>query len=219
MSPWSDTTSTLCIGSGSGYFCCLVSSICSNRSLVHGVEINRELVSFARARSTPNITYFHGSCYDITAAANVVQPFYDRIYLAAGCDAECKSFFGMLNVGGVLIGPFAASEGTQILLKVTRTSNEDFTFERMKTVMFAPFVHDGGFRNPWSLREAQWTPILHKSYSLNYQRCVKTLLLALYRITGTTELWVDMVRPLLGRGWFEYRQPVDQHVLGGSFIL
>ena len=195
--------------------------MCCNRSLIHGVEISQELVEFARPRSPPNITYFNGSCYDLISSGKAKQPFYDRIYLAAGCDAHCKSFFGMLNIGGILIGPFATSEGSQMLLKVTRTSNEDFTFERMKTVMFAPFVHELNSSGSLVLNETQWTSMLHHSYSKHFQSCVKTLLLTLYRITGCNDIWIDRLLPMLGRGWFDAREEVDQHVLcnGGSIIL
>jgi protein-L-isoaspartate(D-aspartate) O-methyltransferase len=215
MSPWSDQTSLLCVGSGSGYFCSLASAMCESRSLIHAVEINQELVSFAKARSPMNITYFHGSCFDILSNDNS----YDRIYLAAGCDARCYAFFGMLQLGGVLIGPFEASDGSQTLLKVTRVANDEFTFERMKTVMFAPFIDERTQNTPLLLKDPIWSPEMHHTYSKQFQICVRNTMMTMSRVTGTTDIWVENLLPMLSRSWFDKRETVDRNVTVEDFTL
>ena len=57
---------------------------------------------------------------------------FERIYVGAGASARTAALlFRMLEIGGVIVGPFAGAHGgAQRLLKATRTAEDKFDVRR-----------------------------------------------------------------------------------------
>lgn len=139
--------SMLTVGSGSGYFCALCSTILGPTGVCHGVEIRPDVVAHALActqtflneheierKGQPELcasTFVVGDGFNLSPAHNMR---YDRIYVAAGAESEDVEFFQQfLTLGGIMVGPFG-----ETLLKVQRRTEEDFSSHEVIRVMFAP---------------------------------------------------------------------------------
>lgn len=64
---------------------------------------------------------------------------YDRIYLGACANSKSKYLYRLLEVGGILIGPFQTGH-TQQLRRVVRASETQFNVEILGSVQFACLV-------------------------------------------------------------------------------
>mmetsp|Transcript_24428 Transcript_24428/g.55071 ORF Transcript_24428/g.55071 Transcript_24428/m.55071 type:complete len:402 (+) Transcript_24428:186-1391(+) len=148
----------LVIGSGTGYFCHLAACLCRYDAVIHGAEINGELVEFSRSAASNWLTTLTGGSTNNTTLANkparpiffhvdafLINPKrnirYDKIYIAAGAPRTAQNHFAeLLCIGGIMIGPF----GDQ-LLKVTKTKSNDgdddiLVRETLSHVSFAPLI-------------------------------------------------------------------------------
>jgi len=106
------------IGSGSGYQAAILSRLCRH---VLTIERYRTLADSARARleklGYDNIEVMFGDGFDIPAGAGD----FDRIIVTAAMEQIPESLLGRLKPGGVLIAPVGPHQGTQTLVRVTRS--------------------------------------------------------------------------------------------------
>eukprot|EP00931_Biecheleriopsis_adriatica_P004992 TRINITY_DN106570_c0_g1_i1.p1 TRINITY_DN106570_c0_g1~~TRINITY_DN106570_c0_g1_i1.p1 ORF type:complete len:540 (+),score=124.11 TRINITY_DN106570_c0_g1_i1:206-1825(+) len=140
LMPLKPGMSFLNIGSGTGYFNCIVSQFTGHESANHGVEIWPETVAHAKERSAaigkPYIEYNLGNIYQLDVNSTMR---YDRIYIGACANSRSKYLYRLLEVGGVLIGPFQAGHSQQ-LRRVVRQTETQFFVEVLGSVQFACLV-------------------------------------------------------------------------------
>ena len=107
--------SFLNVCSGTGYLSALASQILGTKAVHCAVELRKALVIHAReklaALGLTHVDLRHGSCLALDPDSSMR---FSRIYVGAGADeATAALLFGMLEVGGVLVGPFADADGVQ----------------------------------------------------------------------------------------------------------
>ena len=116
------------IGTGSGYQAAILSRLCRH---VLTIERYRTLAERARDRleklGYPNIEVMLGDGFDVPAGAGQ----FDRIIVTAAMEQIPESLLRRLEPGGILIAPVGPHQGTQTLVRVTRT---DSGFERKELV-------------------------------------------------------------------------------------
>mmetsp|Transcript_71975 Transcript_71975/g.166642 ORF Transcript_71975/g.166642 Transcript_71975/m.166642 type:complete len:554 (+) Transcript_71975:89-1750(+) len=140
LMPLKSGMSFLNVGSGTGYFSSVVSELTGNLSTNHGIDIWSETVTHAskccRLLGKSNIEFTLGNAYQL----NINQTMrYDRIYLGACANSRSKYLYKLLEVGGILIGPFQAGH-TQQLRRVVRQTETRFNVEVLGSVQFASLV-------------------------------------------------------------------------------
>jgi len=111
----SSGASFLNIGSGTGYFSALAANLIGVDAIHHGVEIQPRLVAHARSKldslGMHNIQLQTCTCFSIDPTSSMR---FSRIYVGAGASQRsAELFFQLLEVGGVLVGPFSAYDGSQ----------------------------------------------------------------------------------------------------------
>src|SRR5260221_6621277 len=106
------------IGAGSGYQAAILSRLCRH---VLTIERYRTLADSARVRleklGYDNIEVLLGDGFDIPAGGGE----FDRIIVTAAMEQIPEGLLGRLKPGGVLIAPVGPHQGTQTLVRVTRT--------------------------------------------------------------------------------------------------
>jgi protein-L-isoaspartate(D-aspartate) O-methyltransferase len=132
--------SFLNVGSGTGYFNSIVAELTGNMATNHGIDIWPETVAHAkercRLRGRQSIEFNLGNVYQLDVNYTMR---YDRIYLGACANSRSKYLYRLLEVGGILIGPFQAGH-TQQLRRVIRASETRFNVEVLGSVQFANLV-------------------------------------------------------------------------------
>ena len=106
------------IGTGSGYQAAILSRLCGH---VLSIERYRTLADSARARleklGCDNVEVLLGDGFDIpTGAGN-----FDRIIVTAAMEQVPEALTERLEPGGMLIAPVGPHQGTQTLIRLTRT--------------------------------------------------------------------------------------------------
>jgi len=150
--------SFLNVGSGSGYFSCLVSFIMNGSGLRHGIDISAEAVRHSKACAlkwrqkiadrgigiddthnwNDSMEFIHGNCFDIDVLNTVSSCKYDRIYVGAGCPEKRKEFFfSMLSDNGILVVP--VNERNQ-MIRIKRYMGGIFSINVISSVHFAPLI-------------------------------------------------------------------------------
>jgi protein-L-isoaspartate(D-aspartate) O-methyltransferase len=116
------------IGTGSGYQAAILSRLCWQ---VVTIERYRTLADGARARlkklGYDNVEVMLGDGFDIPASAGT----FDRIIVTAAMERIPEALLERLDPGGILIAPVGPHQGTQTLVRVTRT---DAGYERKELV-------------------------------------------------------------------------------------
>ena len=106
------------IGTGSGYQAAILSRLCRQ---VLTIERYRTLADSARARlaelGCDNVEVMLGDGFDIPAGAGL----FDRIIVTAAMEQIPDTLTQRLEAGGVLIAPVGPHQGTQTLVRLTRT--------------------------------------------------------------------------------------------------
>lgn len=125
--------SMLNIGSGSGYFSCIIAVLLGSCGLSHGIDISElvvnhskvcignwissmimkrnEEIMHAEANSVPALSHesikiVQGNCFDININDCRQMCTYDRIYIGAGCpSSHYKYFLPLLADNGIMIVP------------------------------------------------------------------------------------------------------------------
>eukprot|EP00931_Biecheleriopsis_adriatica_P104110 TRINITY_DN78847_c0_g1_i1.p1 TRINITY_DN78847_c0_g1~~TRINITY_DN78847_c0_g1_i1.p1 ORF type:complete len:449 (-),score=97.09 TRINITY_DN78847_c0_g1_i1:45-1361(-) len=169
--------SFLNVGSGTGYFSSIVSEI-TGPALHHGVDLHTDLLEHAREmvrqQGKHHIEFFQVNVHDLDLA---MSPRYDRIYVGACAGGASKKILGLLQVGGVLVGPFETSSG-QYIRRVVRKSASSFEVKNLKQVSFGRLVpSEDSSRPPFTLPSPPWTPETHASHSSGFRAAVLEVLL------------------------------------------
>jgi len=116
------------IGTGSGYQAAILSRLCGQ---VLTIERYRTLADSARKRlaklGCDNVEVLLGDGFDIPASAGT----FDRIIVTAAMEQIPEALVERLDPGGILIAPVGPHQGTQTLVRVTRT---DTGFDRRELV-------------------------------------------------------------------------------------
>lgn len=150
--------SFLNVGSGTGYFNSIVGELIGTQATNHGIDIWPETVAHAkgrcRLRGTHNIEFTVGNVYQLDVNHTMR---YDRIYLGACANSRSKYLYRLLEVGGVLIGPFQAGH-TQQLRRVVRHTETQFNVEVLGSVQFACLVEPPKTMPPPDLVSTLATP-------------------------------------------------------------
>jgi len=106
------------IGTGSGYQAAILSRLCRE---VLTIERYRTLADAARSRleklGCDNVEVMLGDGFDIPAGAGT----FDRIMVTAAMEQLPEALTQRLEPDGVLIAPVGPHQGTQTLVRVTRT--------------------------------------------------------------------------------------------------
>ena len=106
------------IGTGSGYQAAILSRLCGH---VLSIERYRTLADSARARleklGCDNVEVLLGDGFDIPAGAGN----FDRIIVTAAMEQVPEALTDRLEPGGMLIAPVGPHQGTQTLIRLTRT--------------------------------------------------------------------------------------------------
>ena len=137
-----DGMSFLNVCSGTGYISAVAAQILGKKAVHSAIELRGELVSHARTKlrelGLHHVDFRHGSCLEIDPSSSMR---FARIYVGAGADeALASNIFSMLELGGVLVGPFASSDGSQRLLRVRRLSESSFQVRELMHVQFTPLL-------------------------------------------------------------------------------
>ncbi len=122
------------IGTGSGYQAAVLSRLCGR---VFTIERYRTLADSARARLEKldyhNIEVMFGDGFDIPSGAGD----FDRIIVTAAMEKIPDSLLQRLEPGGILIAPVGPHQGTQMLVRITRT-DAGFDRKELVEVRFVP---------------------------------------------------------------------------------
>ena len=122
------------IGTGSGYQAAILSRLCQH---VLTIERYRTLADSARARleklGYDNIEVLLGDGFDIPPGGGV----FDRIMVTAAMEAIPEPLLARLAPAGILVAPVGPHQGTQTLVRVTRTE-AGFDRKALVDVRFVP---------------------------------------------------------------------------------
>ncbi len=106
------------IGTGSGYQAAILSRLCGH---VLSIERYRTLADSARARleklGCDNVEVLLGDGFDVPAGAGD----FDRIIVTAAMEQVPEALTQRLEPGGMLLAPVGPHQGTQTLIRLTRT--------------------------------------------------------------------------------------------------
>lgn len=132
--------SFLAVGSGTGYFSSVVSELIGPLATNHGIDIWPEVLVHAAKKckglGKSGIQFFLGNVYELDVHKSMR---YDRIYVGACANWRSKYLYRLLEVGGILVGPFQAGRH-QHLRRVVRLSELEFSSEILESVCFANLV-------------------------------------------------------------------------------
>ncbi len=122
------------IGTGSGYLAAILSRLCG---YVVSIERYRTLADSARARlervGCDNVEVMLGDGFDVPASAGN----FDRIIVTAAMEQIPESLAQRLEPDGILIAPVGPHQGTQTLIRLTRTE-AGFERKELVDVRFVP---------------------------------------------------------------------------------
>lgn len=222
--------SMLTVGSGSGYFCTLVSTILGPTGVCHGVELLPDVVqhanncvnAFVQEHQTERngepplcaCTFVAGDGYNLSETPSMK---YDRIYVAAGAAEEDAAFFQQfLTIGGVLVGPFGDT-----LLKIARRTEDDFSSQLVTKVMFAPLIHTASDANSQVVFPSPpWTPSLAFRFPPTFNRSAACLAILQRRPLGSGCILsvvpasiLNHILSFCARDWFTPEVPLVERLL------
>jgi protein-L-isoaspartate(D-aspartate) O-methyltransferase len=122
------------IGTGSGYQAAILSQLCGP---VFTIERYRTLADSARVRLEKlgyhNVEVAFGDGFDVPPGAGD----FDRILVTAAMEKIPDSLLARLLPGGVLIAPVGPHQGTQTLVRVSKTKS-GFDRKELVDVRFVP---------------------------------------------------------------------------------
>jgi len=134
--------SFLNVCSGTGYLSALAAQIIGSKAVHCAIELRAALVAHARNKhhllGLDGIDLRHGSCLALDPLTSMR---FDRIYLGAGAEESMAVLLvHMLELGGVLVGPFACADRSQRLLRVERLGETAFQARELMHVHFTPLL-------------------------------------------------------------------------------
>jgi len=223
--------SFLNVGSGTGYFSSIVSHLCGADAISDGIDIWPETVAHSRdcckLLGKEHITFTEGNVYQLDVEQGMR---YDRIYLGACANAKSKYLYRLLEVGGILVGPFQAGHMQQ-LRRVVRRTEAHFAVQVLNSVQFTTLVEPPpappasagqlalattvdartiglkGVPFNFALRERPWAPQRNLAYPASFRQAAHMILTSRprdpFRASLPPEIWEDHVLPWCSRMWFE----------------
>jgi protein-L-isoaspartate(D-aspartate) O-methyltransferase len=124
------------VGTGSGYHCAVIASICKDVYSVERVPDLAERATFAlRDLLFQNA---HIRTGDGAEGWEDAAPF-DRVLLTAAAETVPKALLSQLKDGGFLLGPVLRADGTQEIVRLTRDGSR-YSLERLIECSFVPLV-------------------------------------------------------------------------------
>jgi protein-L-isoaspartate(D-aspartate) O-methyltransferase len=130
------------VGTGSGYAAAVASRLAAEVYTVERLEALAEEASERLARlGYDNV---HVRTGDGTLGWPEHAP-YDAIAVAAGGPEIPKALLAQLALGGRLVMPVGPDESAQVLMRVTRESDDVFREEPLKEVRFVPLIGEQGW--------------------------------------------------------------------------
>jgi protein-L-isoaspartate(D-aspartate) O-methyltransferase len=133
------------IGAGSGYAAAVTAQIALE---VISIERQPELAALARARMErlgyDNVSIVEG---DGTKGLPQKAPFDAILIAASGPEIPDDLLLQLTKPGGVLVMPVGEREGTQRLIRNTRTSHDVFQEDDLGRVRFVPLIGAHGWRD------------------------------------------------------------------------
>lgn len=228
LMPLTPGMSFLNVGSGTGYFSSIVSELIREEGINEGMDIWPDTVSHAqeccRTLGKEGIRFTVGNVYQLDVDQGMR---YDRIYLGACANSRSKYLYRLLEVGGILVGPFQAGSMQQ-LRRVVRRTETHFAVEVLNSVQFAtlveppPVIPPGGdladieesgrsvgLRGvpfTFALRERPWTMERNPLYPASFRDAVVLMVAGTPRDLEAPslppEIWLTVL-PWCSRLWFE----------------
>ncbi len=124
------------IGTGSGYHCAILASLCDEVYSVERVADLAEQATFTlRDLLFQNV---HIRVGDGAEGWEEAAPF-DRVLLTAAADSVPKALLDQLADGGFLLGPVMRGDGKQEIVRLTREGTR-YSLERLIECSFVPLV-------------------------------------------------------------------------------
>jgi protein-L-isoaspartate(D-aspartate) O-methyltransferase len=124
------------IGTGSGYQACILASLGAK---IYTIERHEKLYKKASELLAnighKSIRTLHGDGY---LGAPRFAPF-DKIIITAGANEIPQTLIGQLKIGGIMIVP-SGDENAQMMYKITKISDKQFTKEEHGAFSFVPFL-------------------------------------------------------------------------------
>ena len=132
------------IGAGSGYQSVVLSQLCRK---VYAIERVANLAAEAEERlRNLNVQNVVLRCADGTNGWEINSPF-DGILVAAGSPATVPPpLLNQLKIGGRLTIPIGEDQKTQKLIRVTRTTANNFQTEDFGACAFVPLIGEHGWQ-------------------------------------------------------------------------
>jgi len=211
--------SFLNIGSGTGYFNSIVAHLLYAEPYIstnHGIEIWPQTIEYCREKvkqipkADETCDFFQGNVYSLDVKNSMK---YDRIYVGACASSRSKYLYELLEIGGILVGPFQTSTGAQQLRKVTRVSQREFRTELLKSVSFANLVSPeiGVEKISYSLPEKPWSETHHRTYPQSFRTSIVTTLMSIENckddVVPPKEIWTQHIFKWCRRHWFDVEKP------------
>lgn len=126
------------VGTGSGYHCAVLASLCAEVFSVERVADLAERATFAlRDLLFQNA---HIRVGDGAQGWPDAAPF-DRVLLTAAAATVPKALLAQLAEGGFLLGPVVRADGSQEIVRLTR-EGERYSVERLIECSFVPLVRE-----------------------------------------------------------------------------
>lgn len=129
------------IGTGSGYQAAILFAMGAQ---VYSIERHEELYTKTKNLLKKIGLPVHTFLGDGTIGLENEAPF-DKILVTAGANQVPKALFNQLKVGGMLVIPLGKTIDTQEMIRVTKTSKDNFKTERFDTFKFVPLIGKNGW--------------------------------------------------------------------------
>ena len=127
------------IGTGSGYQAAILACLVSE---VYSIERHEVLHSTAKQRfANLGLDNIHLKLGDGWQGWQANAP-YDGIIITAAAPEMPSELLKQLAINGVMIVPIGADRDRQILKKIVKKSETDYSEENLLDVVFVPFVRD-----------------------------------------------------------------------------
>jgi protein-L-isoaspartate(D-aspartate) O-methyltransferase len=150
------------VGGGSGYVAALLSQIVDE---VVAIERHLELANLAGERMErlgyENVSIYEG---DGTRGFQEQGPF-DAIIVSASGSHVPEVLLQQLEIGGRLVIPVGEPHEVQKLLKVTRTSEDEYEQEELGAVRFVPLIGAYAWNEKGELSDPRRLPELIREYA------------------------------------------------------
>ena len=132
------------VGAGSGYMCAAMLAAASEGSRVWGVEhvgrLARLAVSNLRAWNEKAVNEGRVTVVEGDGRSGVMEGApYDAVHVGAAAPEVPKELIKQMRIGGKMVVPVGPDGGTQRLLLVTKTGDQDGDFEE-KEVCYVRYV-------------------------------------------------------------------------------